>query len=456
MSQKRTVIVGLGLTGMSCLRHLVSGNLAKNIGEEITVVDTRRHPPLLEEALGSFPDVEFVCDKTAPRRLASADRVIVSPGVPLDACLLAGAHEANTPLISDITLFCEAVDVPVIAISGTNGKSTVTTLTGALLRAANLTVGVGGNLGDAALDIIHPDNQAYVLELSSFQLERLNDEKFFTAGLLNVYSDHMDRYSSFEDYLAAKQRIFKGCQTAVFNRGEETTRPKVAVAHCVSVGLDQPATGEWGIVGRGDQRYLCYGQSRLAGVDEIPLPGRHNELNMLMALALAQSLPDSIKNMSSSFTMAMKDFHGLPHRCELVTTLDGIRYIDDSKATNVAATVAALDGLTLGNEPKIVLIAGGDSKQADLEPLRDHLVRCVHDLVVLGRDASRIAGLASDRVPVHRVENIERAVQLASALADRGDVVLLSPACSSLDMFTNFEARGNAFSAAVAGLVEHG
>ncbi len=451
MEYGRTVIVGLGVTGISCLRHLCSGDNKGDVQGRITVVDSRPNPPMLEEALATFANVEFLCGKPAGDVFARADRAVVSPGIPLNACMLAEARESGTPLISDISLFCEAVNVPVIAVSGTNGKSTVTALTGALLRGENMKVGVGGNLGDAALDIIRPENQAYVLELSSFQLERLITEHFHTAGLLNISSDHMDRYSSFERYAAAKQRIFLGCNTAIFNRDDLATRPVTPVTNCVSVGLDQPAAGEWGILTKGKRRYLSFAGEALINTSDLPIQGKHNELNALMALALASSLVPEFMNCSNT----LRQFHGLPHRCELVSNVAGVRYVDDSKATNVGASVAALEGLGEPGRPNVVLIAGGDSKQSDLEPLRSHLDRYVHDLVLLGKDADRIAALVLDQSHVHRVDNMEQAVRVANTLADSGDLVLLSPACSSLDMFTSFEARGRSFSYAVARLDSH-
>jgi len=436
----------MGLTGMSCLRYLSRSDSQ----EQITLVDTRTNPPMFESAQAEFPDVEFLCGRLPGRDALKADRFIVSPGIALDSCLLSNPRAEGIPIISDITLFCEAVDAPIIAISGTNGKSTVTELTGALLRQQNLSVGVGGNVGRAALDIIDPRHQAYVLELSSFQLERLHQESFSHSALLNVSSDHMDRYASFEDYLATKHRIFEGCKTAVFNRDDPYTCPRTTVSDRVAVGLGPPGENDWGIREISGIRYLSHAGEAIVDVRELALQGHHNEFNALVALALGNSVSGEFENLLP----ALKNFSGLPHRCEPIATRCGVRYFNDSKATNVGATNAALLGLGKSGVPSLVLIAGGDAKQSDLEPLRGPISAHVKTLIVLGRDAELIAALAPGDLPVYRVHTLQEAVKTAAKTAHTGDTVLLSPACSSLDMFDNFEARGLAFSAAVEGLSE--
>jgi UDP-N-acetylmuramoylalanine--D-glutamate ligase len=432
-----TVIFGLGVTGHSCLRHL----RRHGPGRMLTVVDTRRLPPHLESARAEFPDVEFICGGLDAAMLASADEIVVSPGVPLDSCLLAEARRAGVPFTSDIALFLEAARAPVIAITGTNGKSTVTALVGHLLAAAGLDVGVGGNLGEAALDLLDEGRDGYVLELSSFQLERLARVGVDAGCILNVTPDHLDRYPDVAAYAASKQRIYDGCRVALYNRHDPATYPPAGPAAAVSFGLDAPAAGDWGIVEADGIRHYSRGRERFAPVHATRLRGRHNELNVLAALALtATRVP-----VDGRVVAALSSFEGLPHRCVAVATVDGVTYVDDSKATNLGACVAALEGLGDAARRHIVLIAGGDAKGIDLSPLGLLVGRYVRLVVTLGRDAPRVEAAVGGAAPITRATTMDEAVQAARAAALPGDIVLLSPACSSLDMFRNFEARGDAF-----------
>jgi UDP-N-acetylmuramoylalanine--D-glutamate ligase len=436
-SRRHTAIFGLGITGYSCVRFL-------NSTDRLTVVDTRTAPPFAEQTRAKFPNVDMILGATGAPAFVSADRIVVSPGLPTSHCMLKAALERGIPLVSDIELFAEHVTAPVVGITGTNGKSTVTALTGELLRASGLDVGVGGNLGEPALDLLGPDRDAYVLELSSFQLERLNAGRFAIAANLNVTPDHLDRYPNLASYAASKQRIFQGCDVAVYNRADPLTAPKEPVGKLVSVGLDAPSRDGWGIVEYGGARYLASFGERYLDVESLGIRGKHNEFNALVAMALAKAAGSD----PASWLPTLRDFKGLEHRSQTVAIVDNVTYINDSKATNLGACVAALEGLG-DTRRHIVLIAGGDAKNADLSPLREPVSKYVRHVVTLGKDAAVVEAAVSDVVPVHRVATLPEAVRMCRSLARSGDLVLLSPACASLDMFKNFEARGREFAAAV-------
>jgi UDP-N-acetylmuramoylalanine--D-glutamate ligase len=436
--QTHTMIVGLGVTGYSCLKFLAGR-------DRVTVVDTRAAPPRLDEARRQFPDVTIVPAVSDPTLPAQADRIVVSPGVSLDHPILQLARQRGIPFTSDIGLFCEAVRAPVIGITGTNGKSTVTVLTGKLLSAAGIDAAVGGNLGEPALDLLQHEAEVYVLELSSFQLERLDGESLAVGTVLNVSSDHMDRYATLDDYAAAKKRIYHGARIAVYNRADPLTRPPADVPVQVSVGLDRPQEGHWGIAEIRGLTTLCCGNDALLPLAELGMQGRHNEFNALAAAAVAAAAGAEPQR----FAPVLSGFRGLDHRCQLVARHHGVRYINDSKATNVGATVAALEGLGDSARRHILLIAGGDAKGADLAQLRAPVARYVSHLYLLGKDASALAAAVGDAAPVKRVASLEEAVSAARREAVAGDIVLLSPACASLDMFSGFEARGRAFAHAV-------
>ena len=436
-ARSHTVIFGLGITGYSCVRFLQRT-------DRLTVIDTRGEPPFADKVRSQYPDVELILGTPEAEQFAVADRIVVSPGLRTSHCLLEQARARGIPLVSDIELFLEHAVAPVVGITGTNGKSTVTALTGELLSAAGLNVGVGGNLGEAALDLLAPDRDAYVLELSSFQLERLNAGRFAIASNLNVTPDHLDRYPDVASYAASKQRIFVGCDVAIYNRADPLTVPQTTVGRRVSIGLDAPPQDGWGIVQLDGRRYLATTDERFLAVDQLGIRGRHNEFNALASMALARAAGGD----TSSWADTLRAFKGLDHRCQTVAVIDGITFINDSKATNLGACLAALEGL---GDPRrnIVLIAGGDAKNADLSPLLEPISKYVRHVVTLGKDAAAIESAIAGAVPVHRVTTLRDAVRQSRTLARRGDLVLLSPACASLDMFANFEARGREFASAV-------
>jgi UDP-N-acetylmuramoylalanine--D-glutamate ligase len=351
------------------------------------------------------------------------------------------------PVLGDIELFAHYAHAPIVGITGANGKSTVTTLLGIMAEHAGRDVRVGGNLGTPALDLLQEEEpDLYVLELSSFQLEITDSLPCVAATVLNLSPDHMDRYAGMKEYAAAKARIFRHCRTAVLNREDSWVRDMAAGAkQRVSFGLDAPKAGDYGVLGNGDDEWLAKGDEKLMPASVMRLKGRHNIANALAALALGEAAGLPMQAMLA----ATEAFRGLAHRMEFVGRIRDVSWYDDSKGTNVGATLAAVQGVT---QP-LVLIAGGDGKGQDFAPLAAAL-KAARGVVLLGKDAQSIEDAIAGRVPVKRVRDMEAAVQAAAELARPGDVVLLSPACSSLDMFENFEHRGRVFAAAVRRLAD--
>lgn len=443
----RTAIIGMGVTGYSCLRYLAGR-------DELLLLDTRDDPPHGAAARQDFPQARAAFGAAACREdLDGVDRVIVSPGVTLDHPLVDRARAGGALVESDIDLFCQAARAPIYAVTGTNGKSTVTALAGHLLTQLGTNPGVGGNLGEPALDLLREPRDCYVLELSSFQLERMNRYPFRAATILNVSEDHLDRHGSLADYARSKQRIYAQAHRAVANRGDANTLPDVDVAELVTFGADRPGPGHWGVGTVNGAVCLLRGSETVMAVADLPLAGMHNALNVLAAFALVARDDTAVADLAS----AAATFRGLPHRCQPVAERGGVVYIDDSKATNVGAALAALEGLAADgvrrSAPHIVLIAGGDGKGADFAPLADGVRRYVKAVVLLGRDAPRLQQALDGTASITRVDDMEQAVAAARDAAQPGDVVLLSPACASLDMYANYAARGAAFAAAVEALV---
>ena len=440
----RTAIIGMGVTGYSCLRYLAQV-------DELVVVDTRSEPPNGALAQATYPSVDYQFGITR-YDFTGVDRVIVSPGIDLDDCLLKVARARRLEFLSDIDLFCRTANAPIYAITGTNGKSTVTSLVGHILKKAGRRTGVGGNLGEAALDLLDDETERYVLELSSFQLERMASYRFRSATVLNITEDHLDRHKSIKSYVASKRRIYADCEVAVANRADVMTLPEHDVARLVTFGLDEPEPGSWGVVLRGTQRFIARGTADADGVsagaqlvvaiDDLTISGRHNELNVLAAFALLDTEDIPV----STLAEASRSFQGLPHRCQMVCECEGVVYVNDSKATNVGATLAALEGLGTSNRKRLVLIAGGDGKGADFAVLKPVVERFVKAVVLLGKDAAALQDALSDVVETVRVADLAEAVATAQDVSDAGDLVLLSPACASLDMYQNFMERGAHFS----------
>ncbi len=437
------IVVGLGKSGMSLVRFLA------NRGVSFAVADTREHPPELATLRRDYPQVEVRCGALDVEFLCRADELYVSPGLALATPGLQQAAMRGVKLSGDIELFARNAKAPIVAISGSNAKSTVTTLVGEMAAAAGKRVAVGGNLGTPALDLLSDDVELYVMELSSFQLETTDQLGAEVATVLNISEDHMDRYTGLPAYHLAKHRIFRGARQVVVNRQDALTRPLIGEGvPCWTFGLNKPDRNGFGLREENGEKYLAFQFDNLLPVRELKIRGGHNQANALAALALGHAVGLPFDAMLAS----LKTFAGLVHRCQWLRELNGVNYYDDSKATNVGAALAAIEGLGADIDGKLVLIAGGDGKGADFTPLKAPVAAHCRAVVLLGRDADLLAATFGDSVPLVRVTTLEEAVQRAADIAQEGDAVLLSPACASLDMFKNFEERGQLFARAVGDL----
>jgi UDP-N-acetylmuramoylalanine--D-glutamate ligase len=446
-TDNKRIVVGLGATGISCVRHLAK------LGVPFVVADNREQPPALDEMQRDYPHIEMYLGEFDKQLFCSADELIVSPGVALDEPAIERALRAGVSISGDIDLFAVSAKAPIIAITGSNGKSTVTTLVGEMAKAAGIRVGVGGNLGEPALNLLADDIEMYVLELSSFQLERCKNLNAQVACVLNVSPDHMDRYVDLQAYHRAKHRIFIGAKTAIVNRDESLSQPLLTEGMGIGrFGLGQPDLQDYGVIKQSDGDYLAFGVKPLLPISEIKIAGRHNLSNVLAALAIAHMAGI---NQDAALT-AVKNFHGLAHRCQYVATIKGVNYYNDSKGTNVGATIAAVQGVCASDtntNQKVVLILGGVTKGADFSPLRATVERYARACVLIGEGALELNEVLSGLTLVE-VVTMSDAVHTASQLAESGDIVLLSPACASFDMFSSYAQRGEVFSAAVMQLAQ--
>ena len=412
-----TLVLGLGVTGASVVHHLAPQG-------RVVVMDSRAQPPFAAEIANTYPEVEQQLGAFDADVINAASCIVASPGIAGLEQLTADARARGVPVLSDIDLFARAAHAPVIGITGTNGKSTVTVLLGELLAAAGIRVAVGGNLGTPALALLDDAVQCYVLELSSFQLDITHELQCFAATVLNVSPDHLDRYGDMAAYANAKRRIYRGTQHCVFNRDDVATHPLQApAASAVSFGLDAPAADQFGVAEVQGVRQLMVGKATLLAANALRLRGTHNEANVLAALALAHAFGVAIPRVLP----ALSTFAGLPHRCQSVATVRGVEFINDSKATNEGAALAALAGVGAAITGRIVLIAGGDGKGSDFAELAAALPGPVRAVVTIGRDADRIAAAITGKVPVHGAGVLQRAVRAGFDLAEPGDCVLLAP-----------------------------
>ena len=438
------VVVGLGASGLACVRHLSAA------GHRVAATDTRAEPPHAMTVREAHPEVDLSLGELDETLLERAEEIVLSPGVDARLPALKRAAARRQPIVSEIELFARSVTAPVVAITGSNGKSTVTRMVGAMAEAAGVEAAVGGNLGQPALDLLatYPAAPLFILELSSFQLEHTDSLTPVAAAVLNLSPDHLDRYDDMAAYGAAKARILKGADYAILNVNDAAVR---AMAQCEQTTVwfsDQPgdARASWAIEERAGEAWLCRSGEALMAQAELPLAGRHNAINALAALALGDAAGLPI----TAMVRALRGFSGLPHRGETVAQRQGRTWINDSKATNVAAAVAAVSGMA---EP-VVLMAGGDAKGQSFEPLVAAMASAGRAAVVFGQDAAALAEALADVVPVAVVANLDAAVERALALSQPGDVVLLSPGCASLDQFTDYRARGERFRALVGGLAD--
>jgi UDP-N-acetylmuramoylalanine--D-glutamate ligase len=438
-SSNLTVIVGLGVTGLATARYLQRRKV------RFMAMDSRLNPPGLEQFKQDFPAVSLVLGELDATVLTQANEIILSPGLSLKTPAIAAAVAAGVSVIGDVELFAREVKRPVIAITGSNAKTTVTTLVGQMAKDAGLKAAVGGNIGTPVLDLLAKDVELYVLELSSFQLETTTSLRPTVATILNVSADHMDRYATLAEYHRAKQRIYFGAEKIVLNRADPLTQPPIAQGVTVfSFGLDKPDRHGFGVMHRNNESVLTYEFTPLLSTAELQLRGQHNVANSLAALALGQAAGLPMETMLTT----LAQFQGLPHRCQWVATMNQVEYINDSKATNVGATLAALNGFS-DKDKNIVLIAGGDGKGADFSALKNSMLQTVRLLILIGRDSARIASVVADAIETIYADSLQAAVQIARQHALPGNIVLLSPACASFDMFNGYEDRGNQFIAAV-------
>lgn len=440
------VVVGMGKTGDACVRYLLSQ------GEPVAVVDSRDAPPTLGTFQKNFPDVLLQTGDDAKSLIDRATRLIVSPGVSLQHPLLAEAIAAGVEIVGDVELFARANKAPIIAVTGSNGKTTVTTLLGEMCKAAGKKTIVCGNIGVPVLEVLSeaaPDY--YVMELSSFQLETTQSLNACAAVILNISADHMDRYDNdINAYRLAKQRIYLGCKHAVVNKDEpENGSSLPTIQDPIAFTLLAPSKNEFGIVQKNQQTFLAYGDRVLLDVVEMPLSAPHHWQNALAALAVGHAVGLPFEPM----IQVLKKFTGLAHRCEKVSQHNNVVWYNDSKATNVGASIAAIVSVGSQKKGQLILIAGGDAKQADITPMINSVKTYVDHAVLLGQDAGLFEAAFQDVVPVSNVTSLERAVQRAAELAKPGDAVLLSPACASFDMFDNFEHRGRVFAEAIQEMI---
>ncbi len=442
-SSETPLVVGLGSTGLSCVRYF------SRRGIPCAVADSREAPPGLDDLLAEYPDLSVQLGPLDAERLKAAGRLVVSPGLGLDEPAIAAALAAGVPVCGDIDLFCEEAAAPVVGITGSNGKSTVTALVGEMAAAAGRRVAVGGNLGTPALDLLQEDVQLYVLELSSFQLERAGKLGLALATVLNMSPDHLDRHHGMQAYHAAKHRIFLNCEAVVFNRQDPLSRPLQADSTpSWSFGLDAPDRRGYGLREHQGEQWIFREFQPFMPAAELRLVGRHNLANGLAALALGEllALP------AEAMRQALREFPGLPHRSQLVGEARGLRFVNDSKATNPGATIAALRGF----EDGLVLILGGQGKGADFAELALEAARRCRAVVLMGEDAALLEAALPAELPRQRVADMDAAVDAAVAFAADGDVVLLSPACASFDMYRGFAQRGEVFCQSVARYLDGG
>ena len=446
---KSVLVLGLGETGLSMVRWLSAQSA------HLRVADSRSAPPGLTEVGQYVPAGQIYCGNFNDALFDGIELIAISPGVPLRDPAVAKAVARGVAVVGDIELFAQSLPKDnrphILAITGANGKTTVTSMVEHLCKAAGKDAVAAGNISPAVLDVVLERGvnqpEVWVLELSSFQLETTYTLNADAATVLNISEDHLDRYADMDEYSAAKARIFSGCSVQVLNRDDERSMG-MARKDCriITFGLNLPGNeSDFGIESIEGETWLMQGSQQLLKASELQVAGTHNVANALAALALSRAIDFPMPTLLD----ALRSFKGLPHRVERVAEFDGITYYDDSKGTNVGATIAALQGLGC----KAVLIAGGEGKGQDFTPLNPVVAQHARAVVLIGRDAPLIgAALNGCGVDVLRAEDMNDAVRLAAHLAQSGDAVLLSPACASFDMFRNYEHRAEVFVEAVHGL----
>ncbi len=467
--KKKFIIIGLGQTGMSCVKFLTQREIS------ICVIDSRANPPLKSQCEQDFPNVDLYCGVLPDMSAFKDYDVVLSPGIAQTHPFIAPIIKNADQVIGDIDLFAQYNKLPVIAITGSNGKSTVTTMVGDMAKSCGYHPAVVGNIGRPVLSLFENENTDYdivIMELSSFQLELTHCLRPKVATVLNISPDHLDRYPNYEAYYQAKHRIFNHCQTAVINKNDALAFPEnIPASQQQMFSLHVPASDthasdnqghnlayDFGLITENNQQYLAHGQEKLMLAQDLNLVGSHNIENALAALALGYTAGFEMEPM----ILALKSYKGLPHRCQVISKHQNITWINDSKGTNVGATISALEGLNNIEASKkdkidgqIILILGGQGKEQNFSELLPIVKSSCRTVIVMGACAADLFKLFNTLLPVVQVNNLEAAVQLASEVAQSGDTVLFSPACASFDQFKNFEHRGNCFMNAVQALGNH-
>ena len=440
-SNRISVIVGLGSTGLSCAKYFASK------GKPYKVVDNRDDPPGLSALIEQFPATEYEVGGLFLDTFKNAKELVVSPGINLNTSEIVAARRAGVPVTGDIDIFSKLVTTPIIGITGSNGKSTVVSILAEILKKAGKKYGLGGNLDGAnfkpALDLLGEGKKDfYVLELSSFQLETTEKLSAEVAAILNLSPDHMDRYETLEEYHRAKLRVFNGCKQILINRDDDYSYPQKKLGLPVwDYGFSRPGVNGLGLLEEDGDQYLAFQFEKLVSVNELKVFGQHNIKNVLAAAGLAMALGIDMKYIRA----AIKEYEGLPHRCQWVANIRGVEFYNDSKGTNVGATMAAVEGLGQIISGHILLIAGGISKGADFRPLVPMINRWGKEVILIGQDAVEMAANFDNDIQTYFANDMQDAVSVALEHATPGDAVLLSPACASFDMFQNFQERGQTF-----------
>ncbi len=434
-----TLVVGLGTTGLSVVRYLADQE------KDFAVTDSRLMPPGKDELVKNYPQVPYYFGGFSPKVFMQPRQLIVNPGIAVATSEIQQAKGNGAEIIGDIELFAREAKAPIIAITGSNGKTTVTTLLQLMAKKSQVMAQTGGNIGTPALDLLAvaeaEKTELYILELSSFQLETTNSLKTATAVVLNISEDHLDRYAGLEHYAATKGVIYNHCEQPLINRDDAAAMALAQGRATLSFGLDAPQQGHYGLRQKDNKTWLAKGELCLLAVDEMKLAGKHNQANALAALAMGEVVGLKQQAMLEVLT----EYAGMDHRTQWVAKIDQVDWYNDSKGTNVGATLAALEGL----DGSIVLILGGQGKGADFSPLKDAVKKNARAVILIGEDADLISLLLDGVVPEAHAKSMEHAVKLAASKAKIGDKVLLSPACASFDMFANYQARGDEFIACV-------
>ncbi len=440
-TSKVKAIIGTGITGLSVARFLAAQ------GQAFVLLDTRSNPPNLAKVQEEFPDVSIICGELDVDTLLACDEIIVSPGIAIITPAIAQARAAGISVVGDIELFVRAAKAPIVAITGSNAKSTVTTLVGEMAKTAGINVAVGGNLGTPALELLNDSVELYVMELSSFQLETVTKLNAKVATILNISADHLDRYENMRAYILAKLRVYFGAEHIVVNRKDVLTHPPLAAAVKPVFFGGNADFGGFGLIQDGEE-FLAKNLTPLMATKELKVRGRHNVDNALAALALGDAAGIPMDAMLTT----LKRFAGLRHRCEFVAEKNAVEFYNDSKGTNIGATLAAIQGLAR-NPQHLIVIFGGEGKGQDFTELTPALRAIKSKVILIGRDAPVIAEAIGDAAAITYADSMQDAVNKAFAAANSGDAVLLSPACASFDMFKNYEDRGEQFCLAVQELI---